>query len=95
MTSKNTVWSASLTATTAAAGRHSYPAEELEYLATTAYNQAIDFHCEQEKEKSQTWAEMAMSVAELLKNVEGGDGGALFDLLGKKWSALRWEDGGK
>ena len=33
-----------------------------------------------------------MGVAALLKQMEGGDGGALIDLLSEKWSAVRWED---
>ena len=33
-----------------------------------------------------------MRVADLLKDVDGGDGGTLVNLLQEKWSALRWED---
>ena len=72
-----------------------YPAEELEYLATTAYNQAIDFYsvgAEAGNLKSHTWAALAIRLAELLKELQDGDNGALLDLLQERWSALRWGD---
>lgn len=64
-----------------------YPAEELEWLATTCFNRAVDFYCASQDEACKQWAEAALGVA---KNAD--DGGQLHELLEKKYFGLSWEN---
>ncbi|KAL8904603.1 MAG: hypothetical protein Q9207_003158 [Kuettlingeria erythrocarpa] len=63
----------------------SYPAEELEWIATTTFNRAIDFYCASQDDASRRWAEKAMSLANL-----GNDDGHLYKLLENKYLGLAW-----
>ncbi|KAI8296835.1 Transcriptional regulator [Colletotrichum sp. SAR 10_98] len=49
-----------------------YPTEELEWLATTAFNQAVDCYNERRYEECHTWADLATNLAHY-----ASDGGAL------------------
>ena len=40
-----------------------YPAEELEWLATTTFNKAVDFYCASQSAECRRWAEKALSIA--------------------------------
>ena len=60
--------------------------EELEWVATTAFNRAVDFYCASQDEACRRWAEKALTIAEL-----GDDGGALHHLLQAKYKGLAWE----
>ncbi|KAI9770778.1 MAG: hypothetical protein M1840_003028 [Geoglossum simile] len=40
-----------------------YPPEELEWLATTTFNRAVDFYCASDDAACKRWAELALSVA--------------------------------
>ncbi|MCJ1472157.1 hypothetical protein MMC13_000804 [Lambiella insularis] len=64
-----------------------YPAEELEWLATTSFNRAVDFYCASQDEACKRWAEAALGVA---KNAN--DGGQLHELLETKYLSLRWQN---
>ncbi|RMJ26140.1 hypothetical protein PHISP_02985 [Aspergillus sp. HF37] len=59
-----------------------YPAEELEWLATTTFNRAVDFYRESEDADCRRWAGKAIEVAELV------DGGALGQLLRRNLGML-------
>lgn len=63
-----------------------YPAEELEWLATTTFNRAVDFYCSSQDVDCRRWAEQALTIAHL-----GNDGGALHELLQTKYSGLVWD----
>lgn len=63
-----------------------YPQEELEWLAATAFNKAVDFYCIDDDVRCRLWAENALSLAE-----SAGDGGALRRLLMEKYKGLTWE----
>ena len=65
----------------------SYPAEELEWLATTTFNRAIDFYCSSQDVDCRRWAEKALKLGALCK-----DGGSLYALLQEKFQNLVWED---
>ena len=64
----------------------SYPAEELEWLATTTFNRAVDFYCVSQDAACKRWAEKALAVATTMS-----DGGQLRELLETKYLGLRWE----
>lgn len=49
-----------------------YPVDELEWLATTAFNRAVDFYRDSEDARCRRWAGKAIEVAEL---VDGGGSG--------------------
>lgn len=49
-----------------------YPTEELEWLATTAFNQAVDCYNERRYDECHTWADLATNLAHY-----ASDGGAL------------------
>ncbi|EPS39658.1 hypothetical protein H072_6544 [Dactylellina haptotyla CBS 200.50] len=61
-----------------------YPQDELEWVAATLWNLAIDKNCAGDYNDSKRWAEFALSVAGLLK-----DGGKLEALLHAKFGNLR------
>lgn len=65
-----------------------YPPEELEYLATTAFNRAVDFYCASQDAACRRWAGKALEMAELCRD---DDGGALRDLLMDKFARLTWD----
>lgn len=77
-------------ATTLAAQRHAsavpYPQEELEWLAATAFNRAVDFYCVDDDARCRLWAEKALNLAE-----NAGDGGALRGVLMEKYKGLAFE----
>ncbi|KAF2090252.1 SPO22-domain-containing protein [Saccharata proteae CBS 121410] len=64
-----------------------YPSEELEWLATTVFNRAVDLYCANDDGGCRLWAEKALGLAVLVV-----DGGALHRLLQQKYSGLRWEE---
>lgn len=61
-----------------------YPATELEWMATSSFNRAIDYYVAENDEKCRLWAEKAMTVAQWLS-----DDGQLRDLLMGKFAALQ------
>lgn len=66
-----------------------YPASELEWLATTSFNRAVDFYCASDDANCKLWAEKALSLAAVAE-----DKGALRDLLFEKYSGLAWDGAG-
>ncbi|KAI9880696.1 MAG: hypothetical protein M1830_001329 [Pleopsidium flavum] len=64
-----------------------YPREELEWLATTTFNRAVDYYCASDDGACRRWAEKALSIASLNE-----DGGALHNTLQSKYSGLTWEN---
>lgn len=65
----------------------SYPQEELEWLATTAFNRAIDFYLASDDPASRRWCEKAFEIAGLMN-----DNGTLSHVLREKYSCLKWDD---
>ncbi|KAI4281274.1 MAG: hypothetical protein L6R38_003832 [Xanthoria sp. 2 TBL-2021] len=63
-----------------------YPVEELEWVATTAFNRAVDFYCTSQDAICRRWAEKAMSLADL-----SDDDGQLHRLLQAKYLGLTWD----
>jgi hypothetical protein len=63
-----------------------YPAEEIEWLATSAFNRAVDLYCASDDDGCRLWAENALSVAGVSKDTEG-----LHKLLVERYSGLRWD----
>ncbi|KAF2447271.1 SPO22-domain-containing protein [Karstenula rhodostoma CBS 690.94] len=66
-----------------------YPATELEWLATTAFNHAVDYYVQEKDDKCRLWAEKALTLAEW---AEKGNG--LRDALVEKYTGLTWDEGG-
>ncbi|KAF2432077.1 SPO22-domain-containing protein [Tothia fuscella] len=60
-----------------------FPATELEWLAATAFNRAVEFYCVEDDGNCRIWAEKAMMLAG-----EGSDGGALGRLLQERYKGL-------
>lgn len=58
-----------------------YPDAELEWLATMAFNRAVDFYRDSADEECKRWAGKAIEVADLVSG-EGGLGGLLRRNLG-------------
>ncbi|KAL8890671.1 MAG: hypothetical protein Q9215_002179 [Flavoplaca cf. flavocitrina] len=63
-----------------------YPMVELEWVATTAFNRAVDFYCTSQDAICRRWAEKAMSLADL-----NDDNGRLHRLLQEKYLGLTWD----
>lgn len=61
-----------------------YPYEELEWLATTTFNRAIDFYCASQDGDCIAWAGKAMEIADL-----SSDGRVLRSLLEDKYKGLK------
>jgi len=47
-----------------------YPEEELEWIATTAFNRAVDFYCAGEDALCKSWAVKAVTVASFCQDDE-------------------------
>lgn len=62
-----------------------YPAEELEWIATTAFNHAVDYYCQEEDDACKMWAGKAINVASLLS-----DNGVLQKIMEEKLLGLTW-----
>ncbi|KAI9681495.1 MAG: hypothetical protein M1817_002779 [Caeruleum heppii] len=62
-----------------------YPPEEIEWLATTAFNRAVDFYCASEDEGCRRWAEKALTLAGHQSDR------SLHDLLQTKYLGLSWD----
>lgn len=63
-----------------------YPPEELEWIATTAFNKAVDFYCVSEDENCRLWAVKAIGIAHCCP-----DGGVLESVLQDKFLGLNWD----
>ena len=68
---------------------HIYPAEEIEWLATTLFNRAIDLYVAGRQEETRRWAGKAIECADVLA-VEGrsGDGGQLSRMIRSRMDGL-------
>ena len=62
-----------------------YPREELEWLATTTFNRAVDYYCASDDGACTRWAEKALSIATL-----NDDGAVLHSILQNKFAGLNW-----
>lgn len=62
------------------------PAEELEWLATTAFNHAVDCYTARQDERSRQWASKALNLAHYCD-----DHGGLEGLLHEKLLSLRFD----
>ncbi|KAL7773732.1 hypothetical protein CFE70_003699 [Pyrenophora teres f. teres 0-1] len=65
----------------------SYPKTELEWLATTTFNRAIDFYLQEVDDSAKKWAEKAFVLAQWID-----DGGATRDFLMGRFSKLRFSE---
>ncbi|KAL5459232.1 hypothetical protein PMIN06_002899 [Paraphaeosphaeria minitans] len=65
-----------------------YPATELEWLATTAFNHAVDYYVQEKDDKCKLWAEKALTLAEWAEK-----GSGLRAALMEKYSGLTWGEG--
>lgn len=78
-------------------GSHCYPQIEAEWLASTAFNRAIDFFCAGNDARCKVWAEKAMGLARVAEQRTGrGDGegrerGLYAVLMDRYKGLLRWE----
>ncbi|KAA6414480.1 MAG: hypothetical protein FRX48_01229 [Lasallia pustulata] len=63
-----------------------YPPVELEWLATTTFNRAVDFYCAGEDAACRRWADRALQLA-----TSYPDEGAFRKVLQEKYLALTWE----
>lgn len=66
-----------------------FNAVELEWLAATTFNHAVDFYSAGDESNCRLWAEMALSLAG-----EASDGGVLANMLREKYASLSWETEG-
>lgn len=64
-----------------------YPTTELEWLAATSFNHAVDYYLQENDAQCKVWAETALNVAQWVE-----DGGALKGLLMEKYSGLVWSE---
>ncbi|KAL2263859.1 hypothetical protein VTK26DRAFT_4655 [Humicola hyalothermophila] len=63
----------------------SWPEEELEWMATTGFNHAIDCYSAHETERAKDWASKAINLAHYCKN------GSLEEILQRKYVQLSFE----
>lgn len=63
-----------------------YPATELEWLATTSFNHAVDYYVQENDDRCRVWAEKALTLAEW-----ADDGGRLKNVLVEKYKGLVWD----
>lgn len=63
-----------------------FPSVELEWLATTSFNRAVDYYVQENDTKCKLWAEKAISLSHW-----ANDRGALEKLLIEKYQGLTWD----
>jgi hypothetical protein len=63
-----------------------YPPIELEWLATSTFNRAVDHYQQENDAKCKKWAEQSFVLAQRLE-----DGGVVQQLLLKKYSSLQFD----
>ena len=68
----------------------SYPAEELEWLATTLFNLAVDLFIYENEDGAKQWSRKAVEVADVLAANVDGDRGMLARVLRGKVVELGW-----
>lgn len=70
-----------------------YPAEELEWLATTLLNLGVDFYASQREELGKKWVRKAVELASVLQTSKdvGEKRGLLVSMLKVKMSGLGWD----
>ncbi|EAW18793.1 uncharacterized protein NFIA_087490 [Aspergillus fischeri NRRL 181] len=61
-----------------------YPSDELKWLATMAFNRAVDLYIASADEDCRKWGEIAFTLADLIKD----DGGALLRMLRQNYAKL-------
>lgn len=66
-----------------------YPEEELEWLATTAFNRAVDFYLESVDAESRRWVQKALDLAAMMRD------GGLKRVLKSKAEELQWDGDGE
>lgn len=64
-----------------------YPETELEWLATSTYNRAVDYYIQEDDDNAKLWAQKSFMIAQWLE-----DNGALRGLLMGKFSTLQFDD---
>lgn len=67
--------------------RERYPKTELEWLATTTFNRAVDYYVQEHDEAAKRWAEKAFMVAQWIE-----DDGATRDFLMRRFSILKFSE---
>ncbi|KAF2233241.1 SPO22-domain-containing protein [Viridothelium virens] len=67
-------------------GDEPYPAEEIEWLASMAFNRSVDCFCASDDDGCRLWAEKALGLAKSSKETE-----SLYTTLQSRYSALRWD----
>ncbi|GKT87626.1 transcriptional regulator [Colletotrichum tofieldiae] len=65
-------------------GQHPFPPEELEWLVTVSFNQAVDAYNVRQDDACTKWAELAMNLAHY-----ADDGGELEARLHENWARLK------
>ncbi|KAI9651758.1 MAG: hypothetical protein M1831_007602 [Alyxoria varia] len=70
-------------------GSSIYPPEEIEWLATTTFNRAVDAYCAADEENCRNLGELALECAGRMPEAQGG--GRLRALLVDRLRMLRWE----
>jgi hypothetical protein len=63
-----------------------YPAEELEWVATRAFNHAVDLYCSGDDDGCKKWAAQSLNIAHFCP-----DGGVLESLLQSKYAGLKFD----
>ncbi|KAF1978032.1 SPO22-domain-containing protein [Bimuria novae-zelandiae CBS 107.79] len=64
-----------------------YPATELEWLATTSFNHAVDYYIQENDKSCKVWAEKALKLAEWAE-----EGSGLGRALIEKYNGLTWDE---
>ena len=72
-----------------ARGGERYPAEEIEWLATTAFNRSVDMYCASDDDGCRLWAEKALGLAQTSDETD-----SLYRTLQGRYSGLRWDGQG-
>lgn len=73
------------------ANQNAYPQDEAEWLASKAFNRAIDFYCAGDDARCRLWAERAMGLARAVER--GGGPVGLYGVLRERYEGLGVDGG--